>query len=174
MSDIETKYRGRVVTVNVETVLLPTGERAEYEIIHHPGGAAIVALDDQQRVCLLRQFRPAAGGWIWEIPAGRLEPGEAPEVTARRELLEEAGGVARQWQNLGIILSSPGVFAERIHLYLATDLHLEAFQHEKYEVIEVHWVPLQNAIERALGGDISDAKTIIGLLRARAKIVQIP
>jgi 8-oxo-dGTP pyrophosphatase MutT (NUDIX family) len=174
MSDIQTRYRGRVVTVNIETVLLPTGERAEYEIIHHPGGAAIVAIDGEQRICLLRQFRPAAGGWIWELPAGRLEPNEAPDATARRELLEEAGAVAGQWQDLGTILSSPGVFAERIHLYLATDLRLEAAQHEKYEVIEVHWIPLKEAVERALGGDINDAKTIIGLLRARAKIVQFP
>jgi 8-oxo-dGTP pyrophosphatase MutT (NUDIX family) len=174
MSDIQTKYRGRVVTVNIETVLLPTGVRAEYEIIHHPGGAAIVAVDDEKRVCLLHQFRPAGGGWIWELPAGRLEPGEPPDATAKRELLEEAGCVAGQWQELGIILSSPGVFAERIHLYLAQKLRLEALQHENYEVIEVHWVPLQDAVERALGGDIQDAKTIVGLLRARAKIVQVP
>ena len=73
-------------------------------------------VDDQEKVCLLRQFRHAAGGWIWELPAGRLEPGEPPLETARRELVEEAGRTAQHWQDLGTILSSPGVFTERIHL----------------------------------------------------------
>jgi 8-oxo-dGTP pyrophosphatase MutT (NUDIX family) len=169
MSVIETKYRGRVVTVNVENVLLPNGERADYEIIHHPGGAAIVALNAQEQVCLLHQFRPAAGGWVWELPAGRLEPDEPPAATASRELLEEAGCTADSWQELGVIWSSPGVFAERIHLFLASNLHLGESKPERYEVFEVHWVPFDVAVAKAVSGEIADAKSIVGLLRARAR-----
>ena len=168
MNQIDTKFRGRVITVNVERVALPNGETADYEIVHHPGGAAVVAIDDQQRVCLLRQFRPAAGGWVWELPAGRIEPGEPPAETARRELIEEAGCEAAEWRELGHILSSPGVFDERIHLYLARNLRSVPSQHESYEVLEIHWVALPEAQARALRGDISDSKTIVGLLRAGA------
>ncbi len=167
MSGIDTKYRGRVITVNVESITLPTGAVADFEIIHHPGGAAIVALDEQQRVCMLRQFRPAGGGWIWELPAGRLEPNEPPAETARRELIEEAGRAARRLQSLGTMLSSPGVFAETIHLFMARDLEERPLARETYEVMEVHWIDFSTAIERAMTGDIRDAKTVIGLVRAQ-------
>src|SRR5688500_2322566 len=93
-TQVETKYRGRVVTVNQETVTLPNGARAALAIVHHPGGAAIVAIDSAERVCMLRQFRHAAGGWIWELPAGKLEPPEPPFICAQRELVEEAGRTA--------------------------------------------------------------------------------
>lgn len=169
MTQIETVYRGRVIAVDVRQVELPNGETATYEIVTHPGGAAIFALDEQDRVCLLRQFRPAGGGWIWELPAGRLEPGEPPEATARRELTEEAGCVAGHWESLGSILSSPGVFAETIHLFMARGLTHTAAQHECHEVIEVHWVALREAVERALSGELTDAKTVIGLLRGAAR-----
>jgi 8-oxo-dGTP pyrophosphatase MutT (NUDIX family) len=83
---VRTVFAGRVIRVNVETVRLPNDHVAELEIIHHPGGAAAVALDRDRRVCLLRQFRHAAGGWIWELPAGKLEPNEPPLATVQREL----------------------------------------------------------------------------------------
>src|SRR5687768_8163882 len=100
MGTKETVFSGNVISVDVEQVLLPNGRTARYEIVRHPGGAAVVAIDDQQQVCLLRQYRPAGGGWIWELPAGRLEPGEPAENTARRELLEEAGCTAQHWESL--------------------------------------------------------------------------
>jgi len=109
-------YRGRVVTLNIETVELPNGHRTDLEILHHPGGAAVVAIDAQRRVCLLHQFRHAAGGFLWELPAGKLEPDEPAALTARRELVEEGGVEARDWRELGQYISSPGVFTERIHL----------------------------------------------------------
>lgn len=165
-----TVFRGRVISVDVRQVPLPNGETGYYEIVRHPGGAAVVAVDAGQRVCLLRQFRPAADGWVWELPAGRLEPGEPPESTARRELAEEAGRSAADWQGLGSILSSPGVFAETIHLYLARGLAPVATGHERHEVIEVHWLPLGEALRRALLGEIRDGKTVIGLLRAAARL----
>ena len=166
MNPVETVFRGQVITVTVEQALLPTGASARYEIVHHPGGAAIVAINASNQVCLLRQYRPAATGWVWELPAGRLEPEEAPQFTAQRELQEEAGCKAAQWEDLGSILSSPGVFAETIHLYLARGLTHSASHHELYEVMEVHWIDMAVAVQRALSGEIRDAKTIIGLLRA--------
>jgi 8-oxo-dGTP pyrophosphatase MutT (NUDIX family) len=170
VNQIGTVFRGRVITVSKEKVLLPNGSLADYEIVHHPGGAAIVALDDANRVCLLHQYRPAAGGWVWELPAGRLEPGEPPALTASRELVEEAGREAGQWQDMGYILSSPGVFDERIHLFLARQLRTVPDQHEPHEVLEAHWVSLPEALERAMNGGILDSKTIVGLLRAAAHL----
>jgi ADP-ribose pyrophosphatase len=170
VNQISTVFSGRVITVSKEQVLLPNGNLADYEIVHHPGGAAVVAVDDDQRVCLLRQYRPAAGGWVWELPAGRLEPGEPPALTARRELVEEAGREAAQWQDLGPMLSSPGVFDERIHLYLAQGLTAVPQQHEPHEVLEVHWVDLTAALDRAMTGELIDSKTIVGLLRAAARL----
>ena len=167
VNQIETVFQGRVITVNVEQVLLPNGETGRYEIVHHPGGAAIVAIDASQRVCLLRQFRPAADGWVWELPAGRLEPGEPPLATAQRELVEEAGCEATQWEELGSILSSPGVFAETIHLYLARNLRSVPSHHERHEVIQVHWIPMDEAVRQALSGELRDGKSLIGLLRAQ-------
>jgi len=159
-------YAGRVVRVTTDDVVLPNGHRALLEVVHHPGGAAVVALDAQERVCLLRQYRYVAGGWLWELPAGKLEPHEAPEATARRELIEEAGIIAVTWRSLGAVLSSPGVFSEVLHLYLAQTLSAAPLAHEHSEVIEVHWVPLRQACQWALDGTIRDAKTALGLLRA--------
>jgi 8-oxo-dGTP pyrophosphatase MutT (NUDIX family) len=165
-----TAFSGMVISVDIEQVALPNGRTARYEIVRHPGGAAVVAINKRDEVCLLRQFRPAGGGWVWELPAGRLEPGEPPEATGRRELREEAGCDATHWESLGSILSSPGVFAETIHLYLARGLVVTEAQHEQHEVIEVHWLPLNDAVRKATWGELLDAKTVIGLLRAAARM----
>lgn len=159
-------YSGRVIRVTTDDVMLPNGHSAHLEVVHHPGGAATVALDDEGRVCLLRQYRYVADGWLWELPAGKLEPGEAPLATAQRELTEEAGVSARSWRSLGVCLSSPGVFTERLHLFLATGIAPAARAHESAEVIEIHWLPIDEARVWALDGTISDCKTAIGLLRA--------
>lgn len=160
-------FQGRVITVNVETVELPGGRRTDLEIVHHPGGAAIVAIDAQRRVCLLRQFRHAAGGWVWELPAGKLEPDEPPLLTAQRELVEEAGMRAATWRSLGSHLSSPGVFTEVVHLYLATGLESVPSAAGDDEIFEVHWISLDEACRSALEGELRDAKSIVGLLRGR-------
>ncbi len=164
----QTIYRGRVITLNLETVDLPNGHRAELEIIHHPGGAAIVALNEALQVCLLRQFRHAAGGWILELPAGKLEPEEPPLATAHRELIEEAGCAASNWLSLGSYVSSPGVFTEVVHLFLATQLQSAEICHEAAESIEVHWVDFDDACTLAARGVINDGKTALGLLRTQA------
>jgi ADP-ribose pyrophosphatase len=170
IQNLRTVFRGRVILVNVETVRLPNGHVTDLEIIHHPGGAAVAAIDGQQRVCLIRQFRHAAGGWIWELPAGKLEPGEPPLVTAQRELIEETGNSARSWRSLGTYVSSPGVFDEIVHLFLAHDLDSVKMAHEAAELIEVHWLELEEACRRALDGEINDGKTALGLLRARSAL----
>jgi 8-oxo-dGTP pyrophosphatase MutT (NUDIX family) len=159
-------YQGRVISVTVDDVLLPNGRQAALEVVHHPGGAAVVAINDAQQICLLRQYRYVADGWVWELPAGKLEPAEPPELTARRELTEEAGVVAKEWLSLGSILSSPGVFSEVIHLYLAQGLSVGRVKLEDSEVLEVHWVSFGQACDMALSGELRDAKTIIGVLRA--------
>jgi 8-oxo-dGTP pyrophosphatase MutT (NUDIX family) len=162
-------YSGRVIRVSLDTVDLPNGIRIPLEIVSHPGGAAAVAIDARNRVCLLRQFRHAAGGFIYELPAGKLEPGEPPESTVRRELVEEAATSATTWEPLGAYLSSPGVFTEVIHLYLATGLSPVPGSPEADEVFQVEWWPLDVAVEKALNGELTDAKTIIGILRAAAR-----
>lgn len=165
----KTIYEGRVIRVSVDTVELPNGHRLPLEIVRHPGGAAVVAIDAQDRVCLLRQYRHAAGGYIHELPAGKLEPDEPPEVTARRELEEEAAVSAGSFESLGRYFSSPGVFTEVIHLYLATDLRPAAGAPESGEVFEIEWWPFDLAVARAQNGELQDAKTIIGILRAAAR-----
>lgn len=167
-------FKGRVLTVNLETVTLPNGRVAELEIAHHPGGAAVVAVDDAGRVCLLRQFRHAAGGWIVELPAGKLDGGEPPLDCARRELAEEAGVTARRWDRLGEYLSSPGVLTEVIHVFLARDLEAVPAAPEEHEVLEVEWVALEKALQMAATGDgLRDGKTLVGLLWAGAALAAV-
>ncbi len=162
-----THFRGRIVTLTIDEVTLPNGHRAGLEIVHHPGGAAVVALDDQKRVCLLRQYRHAANGWVWELPAGKLESSESPLTTAQRELAEEGGMQALQWASLGQCLPSPGVLTEVVHLFLATGLEPVGAAPEDAEVFEVQWLALEEAFEWAMDGRIIDAKTVVGLTRAR-------
>lgn len=161
-------YQGKVINVAVETVELPGGGQVELEIVHHPGGAAAVALDEQNRVCLLRQFRHASAGWLWELPAGRIDPGESHFATAKRELAEEAGLEAEDWTDLGRLHSSPGIFDEVIYLWLARGLGSLPHAHEHGEVIEIHWMPLEQALDWCNDGTITDSKTLIGLYRTGA------
>jgi ADP-ribose pyrophosphatase len=162
-------YTGRVVTLDVERVVLPNGVEATMEIVGHPGGAAVVALNERGEVCLLRQYRHVADGWIWEVPAGKLD-GKAPDEIARQELEEEAGMRAARWQPLGRYLSSPGVFREVVHLYLAEELTPCGARPEHDELFEVTWVPLAEAVERALRGEIEDGKSVVALARAAARM----
>jgi 8-oxo-dGTP pyrophosphatase MutT (NUDIX family) len=169
MARVRHVFSGRVVALDVESVLLPNGRTAELEIVRHPGGSAVVALDEDGRVCLLRQYRHAAGGWVWEIPAGKIDHGEPPLDTAKRELAEEAGRSAHAWQPLGAYLSSPGVLTEVVHLFLATSLVPVAARPEEHEVLEAHWLPFAQALAMADDGRIRDGKTLVGLYRARGR-----
>jgi ADP-ribose pyrophosphatase len=161
-----TLYRGEVVDLGLEAVTLPNRQTLQLEVVRHPGGAAVVAIDNRHRVCLLRQYRHAAGGWLWELPAGKIDRPESPQQTAQRELQEEAGLAAGDWHSLGSFLSTPGFCDERIHLYLARTLTPVPADLHAHEVIEVHWLDYRQAVEKAHGGEIEDGKTLIGLLLA--------
>jgi 8-oxo-dGTP pyrophosphatase MutT (NUDIX family) len=166
-----TVFEGQLVRLGIESLTLPNGESLELEIVRHPGGAAVVALDENRRVCLLRQFRHAAGGWLWELPAGKLEKDEDPQATAARELAEEAGLRAGRWHKLGSVLMTPGFCDETIHLYLVERLSAVTTQPERHELIEIHWLPFSDAIKQIHDGAIQDAKTMLGLLLAQSRIL---
>jgi ADP-ribose pyrophosphatase len=166
MKETESIYQGEVVNLVLETVTLPNQQTLRLEVVRHPGGAAAVAVDANNQVCLLRQYRHAAGGWLWELPAGKIDHPESPAHTARRELQEEAGLTAVQWHRLGDFLSTPGFCDERIHLYLAQSLSQTETDRHPDEVIEVHWISFEQALEWVASGEIVDAKTILGLLFA--------
>ena len=163
-------YRGKVINLSIETMLLPNGHSISLEIVHHPGGAAMVAVDEQQRLCLLRQYRHAAGGWIWELPAGKREHGEDPLHTAQRELEEEAGLRATSWQKLGTTLTTPGFCDEIIHLYLAQGLTTLAQRIAPHELLECHWLPWSQVQEWVYTGTLTDAKSIVGIHLAQAAL----
>lgn len=171
---IKKVYSGLVVDIQLEQVELPNGVTAELEIIKHPGGVAVVAMNAETEICLLRQYRHAVDGWIWEIPAGKREPDEHHRVTAKRELVEEAGVDAQTWSYLGKTISSPGIFTEVIHLYLATDLIPAQQQLEEIEVLEVHWLPLQQVMSMVKAGQIEDAKTLVALFYLQLQLEDDP
>jgi len=166
MTSVRPIYKGRIVDLQLEEITLPNQLTVMLEIIHHPGAAAVVAVDHAGAVTLIRQFRHAAGGFIWEIPAGTLHPGETPDVCAARELREEAGLIAGALVRLGSIWTTPGFCDERIHLFLARDLTPTAQQLDHDEVLSVHSVSLTRALEMVRGGEIEDAKSIAGLYQA--------
>lgn len=159
-------HKGPVVDLGLERFTLPDGRPYQLEVVRHPGGSAVVALNGNNEVCLLRQYRHAGGGWLWELPAGKHDPRETPETTARRELEEEAGLQAGDWRRLGEVLTTPGFCDEVIHLFLARDLRVTATRHQDNEFIEVHWKPFVQALEWVRSGRIRDGKSMLGLLLA--------
>ena len=156
-------YTGKVVTLNVDTVQLPNGVTIDLETIRHPGAAAVVPMKDDGTVVLIRQFRHAAGGFIYEIPAGKLSPGEDPLHCAARELEEEVGYRASSFELLSSIFTAPGFADEVIHVYKATGLTQGRQQLDRDEVLEIVEMPLDQAIARIQDGTIRDGKTIVGL-----------
>jgi ADP-ribose pyrophosphatase len=156
-------YRGKIVNLDVETVRLPNGATVELEIIHHPGASAAVPLLADGRVVLIRQYRHAVGGYIYEVPAGKLNPGETPEECARRELEEEIGYRATSLTPLLSVFTTPGFTDERIHLFLAGGLLPGRQALDPDEVLEVVTLPLEEALSWIATGAIRDAKTIIAL-----------
>ena len=159
-------YKGRIVHLELEEVTLPNGVRVTLEVVRHPGAAAVVAIDADERVVLEKQFRHAAGGYIWEVPAGTLDPGEDPAACAIRELREETGLIASEWQALGSIVTAPGFCDERIHLFLARGLSSVAAQLDHDEVLTVERVALREALDMIRRDEIQDAKSIAALHRA--------
>lgn len=160
-----TIFNGQVVSLALEEHNLPDGRRAIYEIVRHPGGAAVLPLLEDGRVVMINQFRPAAGGMVLEIPAGRLEPGEAPAACVRRELEEETGYRAGSVEKLGEMWTAVGFCDEIVHLFVARDLVPVPRHPEADEFIEVELLPLAEAVRLATGGKIRDGKTQLALLQ---------
>ena len=156
-------FTGKVLTLNIDTVTLPNGVTIDLEMVRHPGAAAVVPLKDSGTVVLIKQFRHAAGGFIYEIPAGKLHAGEDPMHCAARELEEEIGYVAGRLDHLTSILTAPGFTDEVIHIYKATALTRGQQQLDRDEVLEVLEFPLEEAIAMIVAGTLRDAKTIVGL-----------
>jgi ADP-ribose diphosphatase len=156
-------YKGKVVTLNVDTITLPNGVTVDLEVVRHPGASAVVPLKEDGTVVLIRQFRHAAGGFIYEIPAGKLSPGEEALACAARELEEEIGYRAGSFELLSSIFTAPGFTDEVIHIYKATGLTRGRQQLDRDEVLEVVEMPLRKAITMIQTGAIRDAKTIVGL-----------
>ncbi|MEM9176736.1 MAG: NUDIX hydrolase [Myxococcota bacterium] len=157
--------RAKAIEVSTEIVDLPNGRRVEFDFVRHPGAAAVVPFMDDGRVLMIRQFRFATGGEILEVPAGKLDPGEAPEVCAARELEEETGYRAGRLERLGSIWTTPGFCDEIIHLYAAFDLEPAEQRLEPDEIIELVPTPLDEALD-ALSGPVVDGKTATALLLA--------
>jgi len=164
---------GRILNFDRDTVELPNGTVATFDMLRHPGAAAVLPfLDDpalpDPRVILIRQFRHAADGWIWEIPAGRRDAGEDPVQTAHRELREETGYTCTHLEKVTELLTAPGFTDERIHLYRAWGLTPGAHAREADEFLEVHELPLSRLMAMALDGTIIDAKTLVTILAINA------
>ena len=165
-----TLHQGRVFRLTRERITLPNGVSTDLEIIRPPGAAAVVPLADERTVLLIRQSRHSVGGYIWEIPAGTLDPGEEPLDCARRELVEETGFSALSWHPLGKTTPLPGYSDERIHIFLAEELSPEAQNLDRDELLTVHRTPLEEAVEMIYRGEIHDGKTLSALLLARRHV----
>ena len=168
----ERRYTGRVINVDVDTVRFPNGTIGELEMVRHPGAAAVVPFWDDPtandpRVVLIRQFRHAANGYIWEIPAGRLDAGEAPEACAHRELREETGLTAERLWPLALLLTTPGFTDEKIHLFWASGLEEGSHRPEADEFLEQHTLPWSTVMRMVEEGEIRDGKTLVALLYAQ-------
>jgi ADP-ribose pyrophosphatase len=162
-------HTGRIVHLDVDTVRFPNGSTGEIEMFRHPGASAVVPFlsdpaGEDPQVLLIRQYRYAAGGWLYEIPAGRLDAGEDPADCARRELQEETGCTAERVERLTTIFTTPGFCDERIHLFLAEGLTMGEHAREQDEFLEIERLPLSRALAMIEGGEIQDAKSIIALL----------
>ncbi|HHT45593.1 MAG TPA: NUDIX hydrolase [Fastidiosipila sp.] len=160
-------YEGRLFSTEQMEVRLTDGHRSTREIVRHPGGAAVVAVTDEGKVLLVSQYRIAVDSILAEIPAGKLEEKEDPFVCAKRELAEETGYTATKWQSLGAFYPSPGYLDEKLHLYLATGLVRGTPHPDEGERLFVHEWPFDDVLEKIEANELTDAKTIIGILLAK-------
>lgn len=164
-------YTGRIISLDVDTVRFPDGSAGELEMIRHSGASAVVPFlsdpgGEDPQVLLISQYRYAAGGYLYEIPAGRLDKGEQPRDCAVRELKEETGCTAEQMVHLTSIYTTPGFTDEKIHIFMATGLVAGETKHESDEFLELEPMLLSRALGMVESGEITDAKTALGLLFA--------
>lgn len=162
-------FHGRIIDLRVDTVRLPNGHLTTREVVDHPGGVAIVAIDENDNVLTVKQYRYAFQTVLEEIPAGKLERGEEPSSAARRELAEETGASCKVLTPLGEIYASPGGFCEVLHLYLAEGLTFGSQHPDEDEFINFARVPFNDLLRRCLSGEIRDGKTIAGVLKVYAR-----
>ena len=159
------EYHGIIVDLTVDMVGLPNHAVSMREVVHHPGGVCVLALDGDDRVAMVRQYRFPFAEHMWELPAGKLEPGEEPLPAAMRELSEETGLSADEWISLGSILASPGFSTERLYLYLARGLHRGDAHPDPNEFLDAAFVPLAELERRVMADELRDGKTVVGILK---------
>ncbi len=162
-----TIHHGRILNLREDTVRLPDGSEALREVIEHHGGSCVAALTEQRELLLVRQFRYGAGKVLWELPAGKLEQGEDPACCAARELTEETGYRARRLQSLGSLHPTPAYCQEVIYMYYADELESAQQQLDEGEFLEVSAVPFDTAVKMVMDGEITDAKTVIAILKLK-------
>ena len=161
-------FAGRVISVTLDTVELENGNTGIREVVHHHGGAGVAALNEQGEIYLVRQYRYALDRELIEIPAGKLEPGEDPFETAKRELGEEAGLTAAEYRDLGYIIPTCGYCSEIIYLYAAKALSPVDQHLDPDEFLSVFTMPLEEAVQLVLSGEITDSKTVAAILKVKA------
>lgn len=166
----KTMFQGRIITVLLDTAGLPDGGTAQREVVLHPGGVAVLALDEADNVALVRQYRYPLHGLLLELPAGKLDPGEDPVTGALRELKEETGAVPDTFLPLGRILPAPGCYSEVLHLFLARNLHMGEQHLDPGEFLHVERIPFDEMVHRCLDGEIEDAKTVAAVLKAKVQL----
>ena len=160
-------FHGRIVDLRVDTVRLPNGHLTTREVIDHPGGVAVVAIDENDNVLTVKQYRYVFSRVLEEIPAGKLERGEDPREAAIRELKEETGAEPETFLPLGKLLPAPGCYGETLHLFLAKGLKFSQQQLDPDEFLNVERVPFDEMVHRCVNGEIDDAKTVAAVLRAK-------
>ena len=166
----EDKFQGRILSVHVDTVLLPNGNTSTREVVDHVDGVAVLPLEERNNVLTVTQYRYVFGRTLLEIPAGKLDPGEDPVTGALRELKEETGAVPDTFLPLGRIIPAPGCYGEVLHLFLAKGLHMEEQHLDPDEFLNVERIPFNEMVHRCLNGEIEDAKTVAAVLKAKVQL----
>ena len=166
---IETKtvYDGLIVKVKMDIAELQNGNRVRREVVEHPGGVCIVAVTNESKVLMVRQYRYTIGEELLEIPAGKLEKGEDPFMCAVRELSEETGYTATKWIDLDVIYPSAGVYSETLYQYLALDLQPGEMHLDDNELLSVEEIDIDELFEMIMSNKLKDAKSIIGIMKAK-------
>lgn len=160
-------YKGRIIKVKCDDVILPDGKKGTREVVEHRGGVCIVPIDKDGNVLMVRQYRYPVGEEILEIPAGKREENEEPFETAKRELSEETGCNAARWDNLGSYIVTPGYCTEKFYIYLARDLEYHQQHLDEGEFVSVVKMSFDEAVAKVYSNEINDCKSVVGLLQAK-------
>ncbi len=163
-------FRGKIFSVHRDRVRLPDGSESIREVVEHGGGVAVLALDDENNLYTVTQYRYVFGRDLTELPAGKLDPGEDPRAAGLRELREETGIVPEKFEFLGKILPSPGCYTEILYLYLARGLRVERQRLDPGEFLRVEKIPFDEMFRRCMAGEIEDAKTVVAIFKAKLSL----